>query len=153
MNRANLFLESAAKRICHNHLLLCFCFFTSLLWCPHRSLGQSMESRCALLAVLQGGFVRAQIDPSPADKQVFTMGGSPLEDSLARSRWVSKVGEGCVDTLLLKTSGRVREYSCEVDEWYIGNFTVRGDTVIVTHLTESEDGGGKERWRLRYLYG
>jgi|GEM_PF-6158412 len=79
-------------------------------------------------------------------------GGSTLADSLAGSRWVSKVGEGCVDTLLFRTGGRIREYSCEVDEWYIGNFTVRGDTVIVTHFTQSEDGGGKERWRVRYLH-
>jgi len=44
MNRANLFLEPAALRVCRNHRFLCICLLTTLLLCHHRSVAQSMDS-------------------------------------------------------------------------------------------------------------
>ena len=72
-------------------------------------------------------------------------------DGLAGTKWESKLAEGCTDSLLFKTGQRIREYSCEAGEWYIGSYTLSKDTVIASYVSDSE-GGLKQRWRVSYLY-
>ena len=72
-------------------------------------------------------------------------------DVMTGTKWDARVNEGYSDSLVFKSGHRVRQYSCEAGEWYNGSYTLNKDTVIVSWVTESEDGGGKERWRNWYL--
>ena len=73
-------------------------------------------------------------------------------DVLAGTRWAARVAEDCSDSVVFLSGHRVRQYSCEAGEWYNGSYTLSKDTVIITGVSVSEDGGGKEHWRNWYMY-
>ncbi|HTI91942.1 MAG TPA: hypothetical protein VL727_15210 [Puia sp.] len=76
----------------------------------------------------------------------------PARDPFTGTKWTASVAKGCTDSLVFRSGHRARSYSCEVDEWYDGIYVISNDTIIVSWVSESEDGGGKERWRTRYFF-
>jgi hypothetical protein len=104
-----------------------------------------------LLSILSAGSPVKPVAASPAFPPVTLPGQAPA-DPLAGTKWSAPVAKECIDSLAFRSGHRVRQYSCEADEWYNGTYVVVRDTVTVDWVSVSEDGGGKERWRTRYLY-
>ena len=67
--------------------------------------------------------------------------------------WIYKVGDGCVDTLRLKSNRKVVEYDCEMNYAFNGSFRQIQDTLIITVKDDShsEDGGKPNYYKSKFI--
>ncbi len=73
--------------------------------------------------------------------------------NLIGSIWTHKIADGCIDTLQLKTHGKIIEYSCEMNYTFQGTYRLSKNTLIITEKDDShsEDGGKVEYYKAKYL--